>query len=121
MRQAGAGRIIAISVPGIMVSIGSLVIFTFGAFVKPLGDRLDPSRGRISLAFMVAALMVGFFSPILGRVMDRVAVRRVLLPSVGVYCAVFTSLAGYCALDHDARGWGGRYRYPAPATWLVGA
>jgi len=86
-------RMIAISVPGIMVSFGSLVIFTFGAFVKPLSERFGWSRGRISLAFTLAALMVGVFSPILGRVIDRIGVRRVLLPCVAVYCAAFTSLA----------------------------
>jgi MFS family permease len=93
MRPAARGRIIAISVPGIMVSFGSLVVFTFGAFVKPLSERFAWSRGRISLAFTLAALMVGICSPILGRVMDRVGVRRVLLPCVAVYCAAFTSLA----------------------------
>ena len=91
-------RIIAISVPGIMVSFGSLVIFTFGAFVKPLSERFGWSRGRISLAFTLAALMVGIFSPILGRVIDRVGVRRVLLPCVAVYGAAFTSLAAIRSL-----------------------
>jgi MFS family permease len=93
MRPAGPARIIAISAAGIMVSFGSLVIFTFGAFVKPLSERFGWSRGSISLAFTLAALMVGTFSPILGRLIDRVGVRRVLLPCVAVYCAAFTSLA----------------------------
>jgi len=76
-----------------MVSFRSLVIFTFGTFVKPLSDRFGWSRGRISLAFTIAALMVGIFSPILGRVTDRVGIRLVLLPCVAVYCAAFMSLA----------------------------
>lgn len=45
-----------------MVSFGSLVIFTFGVFVKPLSERFGCSRGQISLAFTLAALMVGFCS-----------------------------------------------------------
>jgi MFS family permease len=93
MRQAAPGRMIAISVPGIMVSFGSLVIFTFGAFVKPLSERFGWSRGRISFSFTLAALMVAVFSPVIGRVIDRVGVRRVLLPCVAVYCAAFTSLS----------------------------
>jgi MFS family permease len=92
MRPA-AGRIIAISVPGIMVSFGCLVIFTFGAFVKPLNERFGWSRGEISLAFTFAALMIAISSPLLGRAMDRIGVRRVLLPCVAVYCAAFTSLS----------------------------
>jgi MFS family permease len=86
-------RIILISVPGIMVSFGSLVIFTFGAFLKPLNERFGWSRGQISLAFTLAALMVAIFSPILGRLIDRIGVRRVLLPCVAIYCVAFTSLA----------------------------
>jgi MFS family permease len=93
MRPAAHGQIIAISVPGIMVSFGSLVIFTFGAFVKPLGERFGWSRGRISLAFTLAALMVAAFSPILGKLIDRFGVRRVLLPCAAIYCAAFTSLS----------------------------
>ena len=98
MRPAGPGRIIAISVPGIMVSFGSLVIFTFGAFVKPLNERFGWSRSQISLAFTVTALMVAFCSPILGRLIDRVGVRRVLLPCVAIYCAAFASLAAVHSL-----------------------
>ena len=98
MRPSRPGRIIAISVPGIMVSFGSLVVFTFGTFVKPLSERFGWSRGRISLAFTLAALMVGISSPILGRLIDRIGVRRVLLPCVAVYGAAFTSLASIHSL-----------------------
>ncbi len=76
-----------------MVSFGSLVIFTFGAFVKPLNERFGWSRGQISLAFTFAALMVAISSPALGRAIDRLGVRRVLLPCVAVYGAAFTSLS----------------------------
>ena len=93
MRPTAPGRIITISVPGIMVSFGSLVIFTFGAFIKPLTERFGWSRGQISLAFTLAALMVAAFSPILGKLIDRAGVRRVLLPCVAIYCAAFTSLS----------------------------
>ena len=83
MRPAAPGRIIAISVPGIMVSFGSLVIFTFGAFVKPLSERFGWSRGQISMAFTLAALMIAVFSPILGKLIDRIGVRTVLPVAVG--------------------------------------
>lgn len=86
-------RILVTSVPAIMVSFGSLVIFSFGAFVKPLSEQFGWSRGQISLAFTLAALMIAIFSPILGRVIDRVGVRRVLLPCSAIYCAAFSSLA----------------------------
>jgi MFS family permease len=90
---ASRTRILVVSVPAIMVSFGSLVIFSFGAFIKPLNERFGWSRGQISLAFTLTALMVAIFSPILGRLIDRAGVRRVLLPCAAIYCAAFTSLA----------------------------
>ncbi|MDE3164691.1 MAG: MFS transporter, partial [Acidobacteriota bacterium] len=91
-------RILVISVPAIMVSFGSLVIFSFGAFIKPLHERFGWSRGGISLAFTLAALMVAICSPALGRLIDRAGVRRVLLPCAAVYCLAFASLTAIRSL-----------------------
>ena len=98
MTNAVRARVVAISVPGIMVSFGSLVIFSFGAFVKPLSERFGWSRGQISLAFTLTALMVAIFSPIIGCLIDRVGVRRVMLPAVAIYCAAFASLSAVGSL-----------------------
>ena len=98
MTNGSRTRIVCISVPGIMVSFGSLVIFSFGAFVKPLSERFGWTRGQISLAFTLTALMVAIFSPLIGRLIDRVGVRRVLLPAVAIYCAAFASLSAVTSL-----------------------
>jgi MFS family permease len=45
------------------------------------------------MAFTLAALMIAIFSPILGRLIDRIGVRRVLIFCVTIYCVAFTSLA----------------------------
>src|ERR1700691_4891143 len=78
---------------GIAVSFGSLVIFAFGVFIKPLSDQFGWSRTEISLAFTLTALMVAIFSPFIGRMVDRVGARKVLLPCVAVYGAAFCCLA----------------------------
>ena len=98
MTNAVRARIVAISVPGIMVSFGSLVIFSFGAFVKPLNERFGWTRGQISLAFTLTALMVAMFSPFIGRLIDRAGVRAVMLPAVAIYCAAFASLSAATSL-----------------------
>jgi MFS family permease len=85
--------IVVTSVLGISVSFGSLVVFTFGVFLKPLSDQFGWSRAEISLAFTLAALMVAIFSPFIGRLTDRVGARKVLLPCVAVYGAAFCCLA----------------------------
>lgn len=85
--------IVMTAVLGIAVSFGSLVIFSFSVFVKPLSDRFGWDRTDISLAFTLTALMVAACSPFIGRVVDRMGARTVLLPCVAVYGAAFCSLA----------------------------
>ncbi len=85
--------IVMTSVLGIAVSFGSLVIFAFGLFIKPLSDQFGWSRTEISLAFTLTALMVAVFSPFIGRIVDRVGARKVLLPCVAVYATAFCCLA----------------------------
>src|ERR1700685_231215 len=85
--------IVMTSVMGIAVSFGSLVIFAFGVFIKPLSDQFGWSRTEISLAFTLTALMVAVFSPFIGRIVDRVGARKVLLPCVAVYGVAFCCLS----------------------------
>ena len=85
--------IVMTSVMGIAVSFGSLVIFAFGVFIKPLSDEFGWSRTQVSLAFTLTALMVAAFSPFIGRVVDRIGARKVLLPCVAVYGVAFCCLS----------------------------
>jgi len=90
--------IVMTAVMGIAVSFGSLVIFAFSVFIKPLGDQFGWSRTEISLAFTLTALTVAFASPLIGRQVDRVGARKVLLPCVAVYGAAFCGLAAVHSL-----------------------
>ncbi len=90
--------IVMTAVMGIAVSFGSLVIFAFSVFIKPLGDQFGWSRTEISLAFTMTALTVAFASPLIGRQVDRVGARKVLLPCVAVYGAAFCGLAAVHSL-----------------------
>lgn len=76
-----------------MVSFGSLLVFTFGIFLKPLGAEFGWSREEISRAFAIGAMTVAVASPFLGRLLDRYGARRVVLPCMLVFGIAFTSLA----------------------------
>lgn len=76
-----------------MVSFGSLLVFTFGIFLKPLGAEFGWSREAISRAFAIGAMTVAVASPFLGRLLDRYGARRVVLPCMIVFGAAFGSLA----------------------------
>jgi len=85
--------VVAAAFCGVMVSFGSLLVFTFGIFLKPLGSEFGWSRESISMAFGVAAMTVAVCSPGLGRLIDRYGARPVVLPCMLVFGLAFGSLS----------------------------
>jgi MFS family permease len=77
---------------GAMVSFGSLLVFTFSIFLKPLSGAFGWSRESVSAAFGFAALTVAVCSPPLGHLLDRFGPRRVILPCMAVFGVTFASL-----------------------------
>jgi MFS family permease len=78
---------------GVMVSFGSLLVFTFSIFLKPLSAEFGWSREGISRAFGFAAITVACCSPLLGKWLDRSGPRRIILPCMTVFGIGFASLA----------------------------
>ena len=78
---------------GVMVSFGSMLVFTFSIFLKPLSAEFGWSRESISTSFGLAAMTVAVCSPILGRWLDRYGPRRVIIPCMAVFGRAFASLA----------------------------
>jgi MFS family permease len=82
-------RVVLAACFGVMAGFGSLFVYTFAVFVKPLGAAFGWSREAISLGFGLAAIMLAVSSPMLGRLIDRIGPRRVILPCMTVFgCAV---------------------------------
>ena len=77
---------------GAMVSFGSLLVFTFGTFIKPLSTEFGWSRESISAAFGIGAMTVAVASPLLGRLLDRYGPRMVILPCMTIFGLAFASL-----------------------------
>ncbi len=77
---------------GVFVSFASVVIYTFGVFLKPLAGTFHWSRAQVSLAFTLAALTVAVCSPLIGALLDRFPARRIVLTCTLVYGAGFASL-----------------------------
>ena len=85
--------ILAAACLGVFVGFGSLFIFTFGIFLKPLVAAFGWSRAQVSLGFMAAVLAVAVCSPLLGRLLDRYPPRRIVIPCTCIYGLGFASLA----------------------------
>src|SRR5664279_2811858 len=74
-------RVVLAACFGVMAGFGSLFVYTFAVFVKPLGTAFGWNRESISLGFGLAAVTLGLISPLLGRWIDRFGPRRIILPS----------------------------------------
>jgi predicted MFS family arabinose efflux permease len=91
--ESNAGwRVVLAAYFGAMVSFGSLLVFTFSIFLKPISAEFGWSRESISAAFGFAALTVALCSPGLGHLLDRFGPRRVILPCMTLFALTFASL-----------------------------
>jgi len=78
---------------GVFVSFASILVYTFGVFLKPLASTFGWSRTQVSLAFTLTALAVAACSPLIGRLLDRFPARRIIIPCTAIYGTAFGSLA----------------------------
>jgi MFS family permease len=86
-------RVVLAACFGVMAGFGSLFVYTFAVFVKPLSAQFGWSREAISLGFGLAAITLGVVSPLIGRLLDRFGPRRIILPCMAVYCCAIISLS----------------------------
>jgi MFS family permease len=86
-------RVVLAACLGVMAGFGSLFVYTFAVFVKPLSAQFGWNRESISLGFAIGAMTVGLTSPLIGRLIDRVGPRRIILPCMTVYGCAIAALA----------------------------
>lgn len=86
-------HVVAASAGCVFFSFASLLVYTFGIFLKPVAAQFHWTREAISLAFGLAAMGVAACSPFIGALLDRVPARRVIIPCFLVFGSAFLSLA----------------------------
>src|SRR5882724_3781412 len=86
-------RVVLAACLGVMAGFGSLFVYTFSVFVKPLAAEFGWSREAISSGFAIAAVTLGMCSPLLGRWIDRFGPRRIILICMSVYVCAIASLS----------------------------
>ena len=82
---------------GLSLSYAMFTVFLFGTFVGPLEAEFGWQRGPMSLALTIANITVVVASPLMGSIVDRLGVRRVMLVSVslmGLCVASMSQLTG---------------------------
>ena len=86
-------RVTIASFFGVMAGFGSILIYTFGIFLKPLQAEFGWPRETLGTAFACASFTLGLCSPPLGHLLDRYGPRRVILACVAIFGTALGSLA----------------------------
>jgi MFS family permease len=86
-------RVVLAACFGVMAGFGSLWVFTFAVFVKPLSAEFGWSREAISRGFGFAAITLALISPLLGHWLDRFGPRRIILPCITIFALGIASLS----------------------------
>jgi MFS family permease len=90
--------VVAITMVIYMVVVGS-TICAFGIFVLPVSAEMNLSRAEMNTAISLLTLGNAVQAPIIGRILDRVAAKTVMIMSAFVYTLSMVSLG----LSHSLR------------------
>jgi MFS family permease len=88
--------IVIASVIALIASVGSINVFAFGVFLKPVSAELGFSRGTLGAALLLNSLVTAVASPCYGRLLDRYGTRGVMLPSILLFAI---TVAGFSFLN----------------------
>ncbi len=86
-------RTIVVAAIGVCAGITGLPFYSIGLFVRPLAAEFGWSRAAISGAALCLQLGIVLSAPIIGRVVDRVGLRRVALSSMFGIALAFAGLS----------------------------
>jgi predicted MFS family arabinose efflux permease len=64
------------------VAFSSVVAYSFGLFLEPMGDEFGWGRAQLSVGLTISAAVSVLLSPIAGSFIDRLGVRRLALPGL---------------------------------------
>ena len=75
------------------LSVGTLLLYSFGVFVRPLANQFHWTRTQIAGALFIGQLMVALTCPVWGMLVDRFGPRRIILTSLVSMSIGYASLA----------------------------
>jgi len=78
---------------GLALHAGPLIVPTFGVFLKPLSQEFGWSRTQISLAFSLFTLGATITLPLIGRLVDRLGARQVIVAAALLFGLSVCSLS----------------------------
>jgi predicted MFS family arabinose efflux permease len=85
--------VVIASALALIVGNGPVLLFTFGIFLKPIAQQTGWSRGTMSLGVAIALTLAGLMTPLVGRLVDRWGVRRLLLLAITAFALGIAALS----------------------------
>ena len=85
--------VVGASTIGLTFSLGTLLLYTFGVFVRPLTAEFGWTRTQLSGALAMSQYTFALAAPVWGVLIDRFGPRAVLLPSVVCMALLVGSLS----------------------------
>jgi MFS family permease len=76
---------------GLLVGAGSILIFSFGVFLKPVTEDLGISRGDLSVGLGISSWFVALACPVVGWLIDRFGARQVMIPGILLFALAVAS------------------------------
>jgi MFS family permease len=84
--------IVVASVMG-LIGGGSMTVFVFSVFIRPVTEEFGWSRGQFGLALGLSSLVGAIALPIFGRLFDKYGTRAVLLPTIVGFALATAAMA----------------------------
>lgn len=85
--------VVLATVCGLIVGGGAINVFAFGVFLKPITAELGIGRGMFSSALTLHSTLAALSCPMIGWLVDRWGVRRIMIPGLLVYALATASYA----------------------------
>ena len=76
---------------GLLLGYAPVFVYSFSVFIKSLAQDFHSSRTSISFAFTLANLMQSAGAPLIGRMVDRVGARKVVVPLTVIFGLILIS------------------------------
>lgn len=77
--------IVVVAGIGLFMGYGAVISFTFGVFSNPISQEFSWSRTETSLAYSLSLIVYCLATPFVGRLVDRIGARKVIIPSVLIF------------------------------------
>src|ERR1700677_3126175 len=76
---------------GLLLGYAPVFVYSFSVFIRSLAQDFHSSRTSISFAFTLANLMQSAGAPLIGRMVDRVGARKVVVPLTVIFGLILIS------------------------------